>query len=154
MKVDIKKDNVIMKYSWRIKKMYEKAFYPSIEELRLTQGEIDILLFLSNNKPLDTAKDIVQYRFISKSMVSKSVDLLTNKGYLSYKTDLTDKRSIHLTLEPAVIPIVDILQAVQRNFLCVLLKDVSEEEYEITKKVLNKIDNNISYAYGDKAMED
>ena len=134
--------------------MYEKAFYPTSEELQLTQGEIDILLFLSNNKPLDTAKDIVRYRFISKSMVSKSVDLLTKKGYLSYKTDLTDKRSIHLTLEPAVNPIVEVLQAVQREFLSVLLKDISEEEYEITKKVLNKFDNNISYAYGDKTTED
>ncbi len=154
MKVDIKKDNIIMKYSWKIKKMYEKAFYTTAEELQLTQGEIDILLFLSNNMPLDTAKDIVQYRFISKSMVSKSVDSLIKKGYLSYKTDLADKRSIHLTLEPEVIPIVVVLQAVQRNFLSVLLNDITEEEYEITKKVLNKIDNNISYEYGDKSMED
>lgn len=154
MMVDIKKDNIIMKYSWKIKKMYEKAFYPTAEELQLTQGEIDILLFLSNNMPLDTAKDIVQYRFISKSMVSKSVDSLIKKGYLSYKTDFADKRSVHLTLEPAVLSIVVVLQAVQRNFLSVLLNDITEEEYEITKKILNKIDNNISYVYGDKPVED
>lgn len=137
-------------YSWKLKKMYEMAFYSIIDELKLTQAEVDILLFLNNNKPLDTAKDITEYRYISKSLVSKSVESLLKRGYLSCETDSKDKRIIHLTIEPPAIEIVDRLLAVQRNFVATLFKDITDEEYEITKKVLSKINYNISNGYENK----
>lgn len=149
MEVDIRTDNAFIMYSWKLKKMYEKAFYSTTVELQLTQAEIDILLFLNNNKPLDTAKDITEYRYISKSMVSKAVDTLLKKGYLSCNTNSSDKRSIHLTIEPVAFPVVDKLLEVQKSFLRVLFKDITEDEYEITKRVLSKISNNISEEYED-----
>ena len=78
-------------------------FYQLTEELQLTQNEIDVLLFLYNNSPLDTARDIARYRAMSKSMISKSVDSLYRKGYLSYEIDEIDKRCIHLKIEPVAI---------------------------------------------------
>lgn len=142
MKMEMTKDNIFMTFSWKLKKYYEKFFIKSAEDLQLTQGEIDILLFLYNNKPLDTAKDIVQYRYISKSMVSKSIDSLLKKGYLSCETDSADKRSIHLRINPVANPIIEKLLAVQKNFLNVLFKDITEEEYEVIKIIFNKINNN------------
>ncbi|WP_339789008.1 helix-turn-helix domain-containing protein [Tissierella sp.] len=53
----------------------------------MTQNEIDVLLFLHNAAPLNTASDIARYRAMSKSMILKSVDALYRKGYLSYETD-------------------------------------------------------------------
>lgn len=154
MKVEIKKDNIFMMFSWKLKKMYEKALYLSTKEFQLTQGEIDVLLFLFNNKPLDTAKDIVQYRYISKSMVSKSVDSLLKKSYLSCQTDSTDRRNIHLMIEPIAIPVVEKLLAVQKNFLNVLLNDITEDEYKVIKRVFSKINNNISNEFEDNLEED
>lgn len=55
-------------------------FYQVSEELELTQNEIDVLLFLHNNAPLNTASDIARYRAMSKSMISKSVDSLYKRG--------------------------------------------------------------------------
>lgn len=137
-------------YSWKLKKMYERAFYSITNELKLTQAEVDILLFLNNNKPLDTAKDITEYRYISKSLVSKSVESLLKKGYLSYETDATDKRIIHLKIEPSTMQVVYKLLAVQKNFMRILFNDITDEEYEVTKRVLNKIELNISKEYEDK----
>lgn len=144
MKIDIKENNIFIMSSLKLKKMYEKSFYPVTKELQLTQGEIDVLLFLFNNKPLDTAKDIAKYRSLSKSMVSMSVDTLLRKGYLSCKTDVTDKRNIHLTIEPDAIPIINKLLAIQKSFLSILFHDITEEEFQVMKRVFNKIDNNIS----------
>lgn len=141
-------------YSWKLKKMYEKAFYSIADELKLTQAEVDILLFLYNNKPLDTAKDITEYRYISKSLVSKSVESLLKKGYLSYEIDSADKRIIHLMIKPSAIGVVDKLLAVQNNFIRILFKDITDEEYEVTKRVLNKINGNILNEYKDKYAED
>lgn len=147
MKIEIKKDNIFIMYSWKLKKMYEKAFYSTTNELKLTQAEVDIILFLNNNKPLDTAKDITEYRFISKSLVSKSVESLLKKGYLSCKTDSTDKRIVHLMIEPKAVPVVEKLLAVQKNFMSILFKGITDDEYEATKRVLNKINFNISSEY-------
>lgn len=149
MKIDIREDNIFILSSWKFKKMYEKAFYPTTKELQLTQGEIDVLLFLFNNKPLDTAKDIAKYRSISKSMVSKSLDSLLKKGYLSSETDLSDRRSIHLTIQPEAVPKVERLASVQKSILKSLFSDITEDEYAVMKRIFNKISNNIS-----KVLED
>lgn len=144
MKIDIREDNIFILSSWKFKKMYEKAFYPTTRELQLTQGEIDVLLFLFNNKPLDTAKDIAKYRSISKSMVSKSLDSLLKKGYLSGETDRSDKRSIHLSIEQEAVPKVEKLAEVQKGILRSLFSDITEDEYAVMKRIFNKISDNIS----------
>lgn len=137
-------NSIYLKFSWKSKKVYEKMFYSVIEELQLTQNEIDVLLFLINNKLLDTSKDIVEYRAISKSMVSKSVDSLFKKGYISYETDKTDKRCIHLKINPIAIPIARKLQEVQRKFFDVLCRGISVEEYGLIEGVLSKMYQNIT----------
>lgn len=118
-------------------------FFPLTEELQLTQNEIDVLLFLYNNSPLDTAGDIARYRAMSKSMISKSVDSLCRKLYLSYEMDKADKRCVHLKIEPVAFPIVKRLHEVQKEFFAVLTDNITEEEYKAMETVLNKMHQNI-----------
>lgn len=119
-------------------------FYQLTEELQLTQNEIDVLLFLYNNGPLNTASDIARYRAMSKSMISKSVDSLYRKGCLSYEIDEIDKRCIHLKIEPMAIPIVKKLHEVQKEFFAILTCNITEEEYKAMETVLNKMYKNIN----------
>lgn len=118
-------------------------FFPLTEELQMTQNEIDVLLFLYNNDPLDTASDIAKYRAMSKSMISKSVDSLYRRRYLSYEMDKVDKRCVHLKIEPVAIPIVKRLHEVQKEFLAVLTSNITEEEYKAMETALNKMHQNI-----------
>lgn len=154
MKIEMTKDNLFMTFSWKLKKNYERFFFKSVEELQLTQGEIDILLFLFNNKPLDTAKDIVQYRYISKSMVSKSIDSLLKKGYLSCETDSADKRSVHLRINPVAIPVTQKLLAVQKSFLNILFNDITETDFEVLIRIFHKINNNFLVELEDKTEDE
>ena len=135
------KNSLFLIFSWKIKKVYEKMFYQVSEELELTQ--IDVLLFLHNNAPLNTASDIARYRAMSKSMISKSVDSLYKRGYLSYDIDELDKRCIHLKIEPVAMPIVKKLHEVQKQFFDILTSNISEEEYKVMETVLNKMYENI-----------
>lgn len=137
------KNSLFLIFNWKLKKVYEKIFYQLAEELQLTQNEIDVLLFLYNNAPLNTASDIARYRAMSKSMISKSVDSLYRKGWLSYETDEIDKRCIHLKIEPVAIPIVEKLHEVQKDFFDILTYNITEEEYQAIKTVLNKMYQNI-----------
>lgn len=137
------KNSIFLVFNWKLKKVYEKMFYQLTEELQLTQNEIDVLLFLYNNSPLDTARDIARYRAMSKSMISKSVDSLYKRGYLSYDIDELDKRCIHLKIEPVAMPIVKKLHEVQKQFFDILTSNISEEEYKVMETVLNKMYENI-----------
>ena len=137
------KNSLFLIFSWKIKKVYEKMFYQVSEELELTQNEIDVLLFLHNNAPLNTASDIARYRAMSNSMISKSVDSLYKRGYLSYDIDELDKRCIHLKIEPVAMPIVKKLHEVQKQFFDILTSNISEEEYKVMETVLNKMYENI-----------
>ncbi len=137
------KNSLFLIFNWKLKKVYEKVFYQLTEELQLTQNEMDVLLFLYNNSPLDTARDIARYRAMSKSMISKSVDSLYRRGYLEYKIDQTDKRCIHLKIEPVAIPIVEKLYKVQKRFFDTLTYNITEEEYKAMETVLNKMYENI-----------
>ena len=137
------KNSLFLIFSWKLKKVYEKIFDELNEELQLTQNEIDVLLFLHNNAPLDTASDIARYRAMSKAMISKSIDSLYRKGYLSYETDEMDKRCIHLKIELLGLPIVERLYQVQKEFFTALTSNITEEEYIAMEIVLNKIYENI-----------
>lgn len=137
------KNSLFLIFNWKLKKVYEKMYCQLTEELQLTQNEIDVLLFLNNNSPLDTARDIARYRAMSKSMISKSVDSLYRKGFLSYETDETDKRCIHLKFEPVAIPMVEKLYKVQKGFFDTLTYNITEEEYQAMETVLNKMYQNI-----------
>lgn len=145
--MDYNKSSHFLKFSWEFRKAYNNLFNQVREETALTQNEIDILLFLNNNAPLDTATDIVNYRAMSKSMISKSVNSLYEKKYLSYKTDKSDKRSIHLKLEEAVAPIIEELEKIQHRFFSTLFEGITKSEIETVKKVFNKIYANIVGSY-------
>ena len=63
-----------------VMKLYNGLFVPVLEKYQLTQLEIDILLFLANNPPFDTARDIVEKRHLAKSHVSAGVESLASRG--------------------------------------------------------------------------
>ncbi len=142
-------DSFFLYFNWKLKKAYEKMFYQLTEELQLTQNEIDVLLFLHNNAPLNTASDIARYRAMAKSMISKSVDSLYRKGYLSYETDEIDKRCIHLKIEPVAIPIAEKLHDVQNFFFDILTCNITGEEYKAMETALKKMYQNITNQLGE-----
>lgn len=137
------KNSLFLIFNWKLKKAYEKVFHELIEEFKLTQNEIDVLLFLYNNAPLDTASDIARYRAMSKSMISKSVDSLYRREYLLYETDSMDKRCIHLKISSVAKPIIERLYQIQKDFFTTLTSNITEEEYKAMETVLNKMYDNI-----------
>ena len=54
--------------------LYHKLQSPVLARYQMTQIELDVLLFLANHPGLDTAKDIVEIRRLTKSHVSAAVE--------------------------------------------------------------------------------
>ena len=85
-------------FSRQFRTHYDRQFLPFLERWNLSMREVHVLLFLVNNPELDTARDVVVYRGLSKSQVSQAVDILCCRGFLSRKADAEDRRVVHLAI--------------------------------------------------------
>ena len=128
--------------SSKLQRVYMQICTNAVKDYSFTSCEIAILLFLDNNKPLDTAKDITEYRGISKGLVCKNVDSLINKGYLNSKVDETDKRYIHLSITEKADDILQKLRTARKSFFSQLFNNVSDEEIALLKSVPSIMMNN------------
>ena len=130
-----------------IKHLYGNRCKEISSNYHLTKNEIDILLFLANNQPYDTSRDIVEYRALSNSHVCKSVDSLLRKGYLKGEQDQRDRRLIHLKLQPEAMPAVREAQQMQQDFFNTIYRGIPVDELETVKAAFHKIARNIREDY-------
>lgn len=68
-------------------KFYTWQFTPLLERTGLSMREMNVLLFLANNPQYDTARDVTEFRGLSKSQVSQAVELLVAEGLVSRTPD-------------------------------------------------------------------
>ena len=113
-----------------------------ISSYKLSPNEIDLLVALDMGV-YDTTKEIADNFEISKSLVCRSVDSLTKKGYIDTQKDEKDKRVTHLILREEAKPIVDTLKENRKKTTEDLLRGIDEEELKIFSKVLDQMKNNM-----------
>lgn len=124
-------------------KAYQTFLSTVSQKYNLSNIELDVMLFLANNPSLDTAKDIVIYRRIAKSYVSKGIDLLIKKELLNYTIDDKDHRIVHLSITEAAQPIVQEGQKAQQAFVEMLHKNISMSDLETVSRCVNQMNQNI-----------
>lgn len=110
---------------------------------QLSKIEADVLLFLHNNPTRDTARDVVEYRHIAKSYVSKAVDLLVKRGFLLAEADSMDRRISRLKILPEAGNALQKLLETQNMVFTVLFRGINNEEWELFERVLLKISSNV-----------
>lgn len=96
-----KEKQFVFTNAWEIAKFYEKSMQNAGKQYGFTQCEMDVLVFLYANKPMNTSKDIAKYKSISKSLICKSVSSLLKKGFITSKGDEFDSRVLRLYLTPS-----------------------------------------------------
>jgi DNA-binding MarR family transcriptional regulator len=126
----------------KLEKMYRKYFQEALADYQFTPNEIIVLLFLYNNAPLlDTSRDIVKCKGISKGLVARSVESLTAKGYLTTQRDEQDHRVVHLKLSDHKI--VEELQKNQERLAEQLECGIPEEYIKATNEALRLMIQNV-----------
>ena len=125
------------------KKKYAQLLDPLCRRWDLTKTEIDVLLFLANNPTFDRAADIVTLRQITKSHVSVSVTNLEQRGLLYRVFDPADRRTAHLKLTDAALPITAEGNRIQQAFFSRIFAGLSPEEFAFWRTILDKVCRNI-----------
>lgn len=126
------------------KKLKEVVYKPVTKDYSLSMFDIKVLLFLKDHDMYDTARDIVEIHYLTKSYVSKSIDTLIEKGYLKRKQDMHDRRCIHLELQDKALPVIAYVKVKQQELLEILFNGITEEEEHVIRGVAEKISSNIA----------
>ena len=127
----------------RAQKGYARLLDPICKKYDLTRNELDVLLFLANNPGLDRAADIAGIRQITKSHVSLSVSNLEQRGLLYRVFDPEDRRTAHLKLTEAALPIVREGGRIQQQYFDRIFAGLTDEEFAFWRSILDKVCSNI-----------
>lgn len=142
--------NHVLTYANHFKHLYRQTFQPLSDQYGLSQLEIDVLLFLKNNPVHNTAKDISVMRGFAKSNVSKAVESLRIRGYLSSSPDPQNRKVHRLILSRAMEDRMNALAACQEQYFALLLDGFTQEEREKLQEFFKRIDENITKSLRDR----
>ena len=136
-----------------IKALYSKCVEGVCVKHNITRMELDILLFLANNPCFDTASDIIEIRYLSKSQVSSSIKLLEQCGYLRKEYLESNRKTAHLRICKEAMEIIHDGQAAQEEFISIMLDGFSQQEIDSMKQYNDKILRNINACLKRKETE-
>lgn len=134
-------DDSIVRICVQIKKKMHALMNDYTKRYAITANEMEFIVFLGHSK-MDTAKDIVNHRGYSRSLVSKTVDSLMRGGYITSKIDEKDRRVVHLALTQKAREIMGDLEKTVEDIRTLTFEGVTQEEILLAKDILNKILNN------------
>jgi len=122
---------------------YQESCKERLGEYSFTPNETAMMIFMLEHPEVDTAKEIAVNLGISQSLICRSVDSLTRKGFLSTEKDKKDRRVNHLTLNIEDSELKQTLSTMKSSFLDKMTSDVGEEELAVFQKVVDKMAENI-----------
>ena len=110
---------------------------PLCRELGMPQMAFDILMFLSVNPELCTARDINRHHGFKENILSVNVNKLVSEGYLERRTVEGDRRKVRLALTEKAQPIVARGQRAQEEFASLIKEGMTSQELAIFAKCLS-----------------
>lgn len=130
-------DEIIL-LGMQMKKLIEKKSAPIIRKYDLRPVELDILVFLSQSHGKDTAKDIMNSRYISKAHISKSIENLRMRGFVRLSEDPDDHRILHIGLTEQTADVVREVLDVYQSCRQAMMRHISTEELTLIHNLWNK----------------
>lgn len=134
--------NKLITLTWLIKKAYEESLYDTKNHYDLSPSEGAILLFLFKHD-FDTAKEISEYRSMSKSLVSKSINNLLKRELITLKVDCEDKRIHRIELSKNANEIIEKLTQDEQNFYSSLEEGLNSEDRASLNRIMNILYDNV-----------
>lgn len=132
----------LLQFFQQFGKFYTYQFSPFLTRTGLSMREVHVLLFLANNPSYDTARDVTEFRGLSKSQVSQAVELLTAEHILRRTPDTADRRVVHLSITEHGAPLARECQAIQSACERRLLAGLSPSEEAQFHTILQTILDN------------
>ena len=120
----------------QVRQAYEGWCKPLCRELGMPQMAFDILIFLSVNPALCTARDINRHHGLKENILSVNINKLVSEGYLERRTVEGDRRKVRLALTDKAQPIITRGKRALDEFNRLIQEGLTPEELAIFNKCL------------------
>ena len=108
----------------------------------MPQMAFDILMFLSGNPELCTARDINRHQGFKENILSVNVNKLVSEGYLERLSVEGDRRKVRLVLTEKAQPIITRGKRAQEEFDQQIKEGITPEELAVFAKCLDTAGEN------------
>ena len=126
----------------QVRQAYEDWCKPLCRELGMPQMAFDILIFLSVNPDLCTARDINRHHGFKENILSVNINKLVSEGYLERRAVEGDRRKVRLALTEKAQPIVARGMRTLDAFNRLIREGITPEELAIFNKCLRVAEEN------------
>lgn len=138
----------------RFKLFYNQRFQTLSAKYALQMLDIDLLLFVCNHPSLNTARDAVALRGLSKSNVSISLAKLRKRGLVRLQTQPDNRRLQRIFLTPEGAAVTRELRACQQSCFARLFTGFTEDEQAQLRQYLSRLNENITAAIKSENRKD
>lgn len=121
---------------------YDEAVKAGAHAAGITKQEADVLAYLANHAPPLTAQQVARGRGFSKAYVSKAVDRLMRRGFVTAEPG-SDRRTLLLRLTPEAGDTVARILATQAAFFDGLLHGVTPAQHRACDAALARMEDNL-----------
>lgn len=123
----------------QIRRVYVNEFTQRFQEKKFSPNELDLMLFLSYNPSINTSSQLCTCLNVSKALICRSVDSLTEGGYLTSVPDRQDRRIQHLFLTQKAAPVIEKIRSIRTELDREILDGISKEELDQIEQTMQKI---------------
>lgn len=137
-------DEIILSNMYKYKRLNEQRIEEVLKRYKLRKIDVEILIFLNNEKNSDTAKDIARTGMFTKGHISQSIKHMKELGLVEVKQDKNDLRVQHIKLKKSAKKVLDDMTVIKADIEKSVFAGVSDEERQIMQNIMKKIYVNIS----------
>lgn len=125
----------------KINRAYQEFQLEALEGYDLSPNEIVVLSSLDN---VSTASQIASDHDVSKALLSRSVKLLKQKGYIVSAISDQDKREQDLSLTEEGRAVADIISKTNRRFFQQIARGIDSNSLDVVKMMLKVLMSNLN----------
>jgi MarR family transcriptional regulator for hemolysin len=115
-----------------------------LQPLNLSSAEGNILLHLLTQGREMRQEQMVEQLDISKPAVSRTLNSLEKKGYVTRRPDPDDKRAQWVQLTDKALEVGPAIEQIYNHIYAMAMKGISQEEFDYFVKLFGRISENFA----------
>lgn len=115
-----------------------------LRPLELTSAEGNILLHLLTQGEAMGQEQLVEQLDISKPAVSRALDSLEQKGYVTRQPDPSDKRAHRIHLTSKALEVRETVEQIYNRVFTLAVQDISQDELDAFMNLFRRIADNFA----------
>ena len=121
-----------------------------LRPLNLSSAEGNILLHLFTQGQDMGQEQLVEQLDISKPAVSRALNSLVTKGYVTRQPDPDDKRAHRVRLTGKALEVGPAVEQIYNHVYTLAMRGISPDEFDSFVKLFSRISENFSHGYEKK----